>query len=172
MPFICPSEVDQLNKLCKLGTYYRDFNNFIRQNGGHLSLQHNGKWNLILRGHVKPPPPPHQFFYTYFRKGNEVNLYSDCEILTSNRSIFVLSVIVWSEIWIISVIFILSEKFWPGNFILTLTLHQVSFPDCDSLQGVFILTDSLHCIGDFILTVTVYQGFVSWLGIYQVWKKE
>ena len=56
VPFICPSEVDQLNKLCKLGTYYRDFNNFIRQNGGHLSLQHNGKWNLILRGHVKPPP--------------------------------------------------------------------------------------------------------------------
>lgn len=58
VPFICPSEVDQLNKLCKLGTYYRDFNNFIRQNGGHLCLQHNGKWNLILCDHFNSPPHP------------------------------------------------------------------------------------------------------------------
>lgn len=46
VPFISPSEVDQLNKLCKLGTFYRDFNNFIRQYGGHLSLQPNGKLPL------------------------------------------------------------------------------------------------------------------------------
>ncbi|XP_071167808.1 gamma-tubulin complex component 4-like [Mytilus edulis] len=50
VPFISPSEVDQLNKLCKLGTFYRDFNNFIRQYGGHLSLQPNDKRKSEIHG--------------------------------------------------------------------------------------------------------------------------
>ncbi|XP_061164050.1 gamma-tubulin complex component 4-like isoform X1 [Saccostrea echinata] len=39
LPFICPSEVDLLNRLCKLGTYYKDFNNFIQKHGETLSLK-------------------------------------------------------------------------------------------------------------------------------------
>ncbi|XP_069138118.1 gamma-tubulin complex component 4-like [Argopecten irradians] len=42
VPFICPSEIDLLNKLCQLGTHYRDFNAFIKKHGGTLSLKQDG----------------------------------------------------------------------------------------------------------------------------------
>lgn len=42
LPFICPSEVDLLNRLCKLGTYYKDFNDFIQKYGGTLSIKNSG----------------------------------------------------------------------------------------------------------------------------------
>lgn len=42
LPFLCPSEVDLLNRLCKLGTYYKDFNNFIQKYGGTLSFKNSG----------------------------------------------------------------------------------------------------------------------------------
>ncbi|KAK3609174.1 hypothetical protein CHS0354_013711 [Potamilus streckersoni] len=42
IPFIHPSEVDQLNHLCRLGTFFKDFNNFIKKHGGTLSLHTDG----------------------------------------------------------------------------------------------------------------------------------
>ncbi|KAL5004702.1 hypothetical protein ScPMuIL_018158 [Solemya velum] len=41
VPFIQPSEIAILNRLCKLGTSYRLFANFIEQHGQTLSLQHD-----------------------------------------------------------------------------------------------------------------------------------
>lgn len=41
LPFLCPSEVDLLNRLCKLGTYYKDFNDFIQKYGGTLSIKNS-----------------------------------------------------------------------------------------------------------------------------------
>ena len=47
IPFICPSEIDLLNKLCKLGTHYRDFSSFIQKYGGTLSIKPDGGWNIM-----------------------------------------------------------------------------------------------------------------------------
>ena len=53
LPFICPSEVDLLNRLCKLGTYYKDFNDFIQKHGGTLSMKNSGNikkaYNMFFR---------------------------------------------------------------------------------------------------------------------------
>ncbi|XP_062595152.1 gamma-tubulin complex component 4-like isoform X1 [Saccostrea cucullata] len=50
LPFICPSEVDLLNRLCKLGTYYKDFNNFIQKHGETLSLKNSGDVSDDIHG--------------------------------------------------------------------------------------------------------------------------
>lgn len=40
--FFCLLEVDLLNRLCKLGIYYKDFNDFIQKYGGILSIKNLG----------------------------------------------------------------------------------------------------------------------------------
>ena len=47
-PFISPSEIDLLNKLCQLGKHYRHFEAFIQKYGHSLCCLKEGK-ELSLR---------------------------------------------------------------------------------------------------------------------------